>query len=55
MSIVYAARDPTFGRQVAVKLLRPSQNPDAAARRFRREAAITGRLAHEAVGKTTSG
>ncbi len=47
MGIVYAARDATFNREVAVKILRGRFAPDSvAARRFLEEAKITGQLQH---------
>ncbi|HYH65024.1 MAG TPA: serine/threonine-protein kinase, partial [Urbifossiella sp.] len=46
MGRVLAATDPVFGREVAVKVLLPAADPADAARRFRREAVITGRLSH---------
>ncbi|HTS26583.1 MAG TPA: SUMF1/EgtB/PvdO family nonheme iron enzyme [Bryobacteraceae bacterium] len=47
---VYAATDPTFGRTVAIKVLRPPEadDPDgpAAVKRFRAEAIILAKLQH---------
>jgi serine/threonine-protein kinase len=45
MGVVYLARDPVIGRDVAVKLLRFSDDPDAR-ERFQREVRIAGQLAH---------
>ena len=45
MGVVYLARDPVIGRDVAVKLLRFSDDVDAR-ERFQREVRIAGQLAH---------
>ena len=45
MGVVYLARDPVIGRDVAVKLLRFSDDADAR-ERFTREVRIAGQLAH---------
>ena len=50
MGVVYSARDVEFGREVAVKLLRPEYRSDpAAGRRFVEEARITGQLQHPGI------
>src|SRR5207248_10948828 len=50
MGVVYRAVDAKFGREVAVKLVRPEYRADPeAARRFVREARVTGRLQHPGV------
>ncbi|MBX9628262.1 MAG: hypothetical protein K2X82_30970, partial [Gemmataceae bacterium] len=50
MGAVYRARDLTFGRDVAVKLLRDKYPADGvAARRFADEARITGQLQHPGI------
>jgi hypothetical protein len=46
MGLVLRAHDPTLGREVAVKLLRPDQLDDDAATRLLREAQAMARLAH---------
>ncbi len=47
MGTVYRARQPTIGRDVAIKILHPElvQNPDAV-RRFQREARVSASLDH---------
>jgi serine/threonine protein kinase len=53
MSSVYKGRDLVTGRQVVVKLLRPSLGDDPQARaRFRREADIARRLTHPQIAQT---
>ncbi|MCL6503968.1 MAG: serine/threonine-protein kinase, partial [Pirellulales bacterium] len=50
MGVVRQARDTMFGRDVAVKLLRPDVPADSpAATRFHTEATITGRLQHPGI------
>src|SRR5258708_4467086 len=45
MGVVYRAEDTDIGRKVALKLIRPDQaGYESTKERFRREAAITGRL-----------
>jgi serine/threonine protein kinase len=49
-AVVYAATDPTTGRRVAIKLLRPESLLSAAKRRrFEREAGLCARLEHPAI------
>ncbi|MBM3984029.1 MAG: hypothetical protein FJ304_27940, partial [Planctomycetes bacterium] len=45
MGVVYAARDLAFGREVAIKVMKPGMNATA----FVREARVTGRLPHPGV------
>ncbi|MFM7151090.1 MAG: WD40 repeat domain-containing serine/threonine protein kinase, partial [Gemmataceae bacterium] len=45
MGIVYAARDLTFDREVAIKVMQPGMS----AATFNREASITARLSHPAI------
>ncbi len=45
MGVVYLARDPVIGRDIAIKLLRFGDDEDARAR-FQREVRIAGNLAH---------
>ena len=45
MGVVYLARDPVIGRDVAIKLLRFGDDEDARAR-FQREVRIAGNLSH---------
>jgi tetratricopeptide (TPR) repeat protein len=50
MGIVLRANDTTLGREVAVKVLSDRYEPDSgAARRFAKEARITGRLQHPGI------
>jgi serine/threonine protein kinase len=49
MGVVYAARDLTFGREAAVKVLMARLAGSAAERRFVEEARITGLLRHPGV------
>lgn len=50
MGVVYRARDLTFGREVAVKILRSEFAPTTAtAQRFLAEAQITGQLQHPGI------
>jgi WD40 repeat protein/tRNA A-37 threonylcarbamoyl transferase component Bud32 len=49
MGVVYRAEDLEVGRQVALKRIRPDRAGDAARERFRREAAVTGRLEHPGI------
>ena len=52
MGVVYRARDPRLGRQVAIKLLRPEMAADPLAReRLRREAMAVAALDHPYVCK----
>jgi len=46
MGIVFAARDTSLDRPVALKLLRPGYEMDAAAERLQREARAMARLSH---------
>ena len=47
MGVVYLARDPRFGRLVALKVIRPGMdNPEACQRRLRVEAEAAGTLDH---------
>jgi serine/threonine-protein kinase len=62
MGVVYRARDPALGREVALKLLREDlAADDGAVRRFLEEARIGGRLQHPgvvpvyALGRTATG
>ena len=62
MGVVYRARDPALGREVALKLLREDLASDqGAVRRFLEEARIGGRLQHPgivpvyALGRTETG
>jgi tetratricopeptide (TPR) repeat protein/tRNA A-37 threonylcarbamoyl transferase component Bud32 len=62
MGVVYRARDPSLGREVALKLLREDLASDeGAVRRFLEEARIGGRLQHPgvvpvyALGRTPTG
>lgn len=45
MAVVYAAHDPVFGREVAIKVTRDGQN----ARRFVVEAKVTAQLSHPGI------
>lgn len=47
--IVYRARDGELGREVAIKVLRPSECPGASLGRLAREAEILARGSHEAM------
>jgi tetratricopeptide (TPR) repeat protein len=50
MGVVHQARDTMFGRDVAIKLLRPEVPAELpAATRFHNEATITGRLQHPGI------
>jgi serine/threonine protein kinase/tetratricopeptide (TPR) repeat protein len=49
MGVVYAARDATLDREVAVKVLIPGNATPAAAARFATEARVTAALAHPGV------
>jgi eukaryotic-like serine/threonine-protein kinase len=50
MGAVYAARDVTLDRAVAIKVIRPELVPDSVARdRFRREAQTLARLKHPSI------
>ena len=50
MGAVYAARDVTLGRAVAIKVIRPELVPDSVAReRFDREAQTLARLKHPSI------
>src|SRR5262245_59598860 len=50
MGVVYRARDPALGRELALKLLREDLAADeGAVRRFLEEARIGGRLQHPGV------
>ena len=50
MGVVYRAHEPSFGRDVAVKVLRDRfRGNEAATRRFVAEARLTGRLQHPGV------
>jgi hypothetical protein len=50
MGAVYRAADDAFGREVAVKVLRPEYAPDSGvARRFAEEARITGQMQHPGI------
>jgi serine/threonine-protein kinase len=54
MGVVYRARHLALGRDVAVKLVRPSVAPEPAyLARFRNEAAALGRLEHPAIVNVT--
>jgi serine/threonine-protein kinase len=62
MGVVYRARDPALGREVALKLLREDLAADeGAVRRFLEEARVGGRLQHPgvvpvyALGRTATG
>ena len=46
MGVVYLARDPLLGRDVAVKLIPPGMLQPNAEERFRREARVVARLDH---------
>jgi serine/threonine protein kinase len=48
MGVVFAARDTTLGRDVAIKTLLPDRATTDTARRFEDEARITARLPHPA-------
>lgn len=49
MATVYRAHDPTFNRDVAVKIISPQAGGVTARARFQREAHIVARLAHSAI------
>jgi Flp pilus assembly protein TadD len=49
MGRVLAARDLTFDREVAIKVLRPDLTAEEAGRRFVRESKITARLSHPGI------
>ncbi|MHC4223493.1 MAG: serine/threonine-protein kinase, partial [Planctomycetota bacterium] len=49
MGVVYRAHDPFLDREVAVKLVAPSQLTDEAEERFEREAQLVGKMDHPAI------
>src|SRR5262249_36115260 len=49
MGVIYAARDPKFDRQVAVKVLLPERAAHRTAGRFVTEAKVTARLPHPGI------
>jgi WD40 repeat protein/tRNA A-37 threonylcarbamoyl transferase component Bud32 len=49
MGMILAARDPTLGRDVAIKVLLPERATEDAARRFVVESKVTARLPHPAI------
>jgi serine/threonine-protein kinase len=49
MALVYRARDPVLGRDVAVKVVSTNGLKESAIERFQREARLVGRLDHPAI------
>src|SRR5690348_9302596 len=49
MGVVYLARDPLLEREVAIKLIEPSQLNAEREERFKREARIVAKMDHPAI------
>jgi serine/threonine-protein kinase len=49
MGVVYRARDPLLNREVAIKLIPPSQLTPDAEQRFQREAQLVAQMDHPAI------
>ncbi len=49
MGIVYRARDPQLGREVAVKMIPPQRFTERSEKRFQREARIVAQMDHPAI------
>src|SRR4029079_17422626 len=49
MGVVYRARDPRLNRDVAVKLIPPSQLSDESEQRFQREAQLVAQMDHPSI------